>query len=155
NGGLFDHPFGVAVEASGQIIVANGVASAGLVRVDPTTGAQSTLSSGGNFRNPQFVAIVPSSGTLSVNVAGSGSGTVQSTPVGIACPGDCSESYSNGTTVALQTTPSWDSVFAGWNGDSQCSTGVVSLQTDTTCEATFNLAFRDVRRSADINFGTD
>ena len=57
--------------------------------------------------------------TLSVSRAGSGDGTVTSTPTGITCGGDCTEGYVYATVVSLTATPAAGSVFAGW--DSVCS----------------------------------
>ncbi len=54
--------------------------------------------------------------TLSVTRAGSGTGTVTSTPAGISCGSDCSEAYSQGTTVVLTATPDAGSTFTGWSG---------------------------------------
>ena len=53
--------------------------------------------------------------TLTVSVTGSGD--VTSSPPGIACPGDCSEAYADGTLVTLSQAadPGW--VFTGWSGD--------------------------------------
>jgi hypothetical protein len=77
--------------------------------------------------------------TLTVSRSGNGSGTVTSVPAGIACGGDCTESYLYGTQVTLTATPTAGSVFAGWTGDADCSDGVVTMQSATTCIATFNL----------------
>jgi hypothetical protein len=52
--------------------------------------------------------------TLSVNVAGTGSGTVTGT--GISCPGDCTETYDDGTPVTLTAHPAPGSAFTGWSG---------------------------------------
>ena len=41
---------------------------------------------------------------LSVTVTGSGS--VTSSPAGVSCPGDCSETYPEGTSVTLTASPS-------------------------------------------------
>ena len=46
-----------------------------------------------------------------------GSGTVTSTPPGIDCPGDCTESYLNETPVTLVQTPAAGWVFVGWIND--------------------------------------
>ena len=51
---------------------------------------------------------------LSVSVAGAGKGTV--TGPGVACPGDCSQSYLNSAAVALTAKPAPGSSFAGWTG---------------------------------------
>ena len=55
SGGSLTFPTGIAVEASGQIVVVDGVQ--GVLRVDPTTGAQTVLSSGGFFVFPFGIAI--------------------------------------------------------------------------------------------------
>jgi hypothetical protein len=54
--------------------------------------------------------------TLSVTVGGNGSGTVTSSPAGIACGTDCSESFITGTAVTLTAAPTAGSTFAGWSG---------------------------------------
>jgi hypothetical protein len=69
--------------------------------------------------------------TLTVTVAGSGSGAVSGG--GITCPGSCSRSYPGGTQVTLTATPAMGSGFAGWSGGG-CS------GTDTTCVVTVSTA---------------
>ncbi len=54
---------------------------------------------------------------LSVGLLGTGSGTVISGPVGIACGATCVAAYAPGTTVNLTTTPAPGSIFTGWSGD--------------------------------------
>jgi RHS repeat-associated protein len=77
--------------------------------------------------------------TLTVSKAGStGTGTVTSNPAGINCGSDCTQNYPSNTEVALTATPNADSVFAGWNGDADCSDGTVTMDVDKTCIATFN-----------------
>lgn len=51
---------------------------------------------------------------LNVSVAGSGAGSVSG--AGIACPGDCSQSYLNAAAVALTAAASPGSNFTGWSG---------------------------------------
>jgi hypothetical protein len=77
--------------------------------------------------------------TLTVNKAGTGTGTVTSDPAGINCGGDCTEVYDINTVVTLTPTPDGDSDFAGWSGDADCSDGQVTMDADKTCTATFNL----------------
>jgi len=84
--------------------------------------------------------------TLTVNKAGTGTGTVTSAPAGINCGADCTEDYDVDTAVTLTATPDAGSRFAGWSGD--CSgvdeedeehTTTVTMDADKTCTATFNL----------------
>jgi hypothetical protein len=61
SGGSFFDPSGVALEADGDILVADQNAFAGpggVIRVDPASGAQTTVSSGGSFLHPTGVAVV-------------------------------------------------------------------------------------------------
>ena len=56
--------------------------------------------------------------SFSLNVAktGNGTGTLTSSPPGIACGGDCEEAYLSGTVVTLTAAPGPYSVFDGWMG---------------------------------------
>ncbi len=61
SGGFFVGPYGLAIEASGNILVADANAQA-VIRVDPVSGAQTLVSSGGLFVVPAGIAIVPQIG---------------------------------------------------------------------------------------------
>src|SRR5437870_13812782 len=54
--------------------------------------------------------------TLTITPAGTGSGTVSSSPLGISCGTDCSEPYASGTVVTLTAAPASGSTFDGWSG---------------------------------------
>lgn len=54
---------------------------------------------------------------VTVDLAGTGSGSVTSDPAGIACPDDCEESFARTETVTLTATPAGGSVFSQWEGD--------------------------------------
>ena len=61
-GGSFNQPLGIAVEADGDLLVADQEAfggPGGAIRVDPATGTQTTVSSGGSFLDPFGIAVVP------------------------------------------------------------------------------------------------
>jgi hypothetical protein len=78
---------------------------------------------------------------LTVAKDGTGSGTVTSTPAGIDCGSDCSESFTYGTMVTLTATPDTSSTFSGWSG--ACSDKgdcVVTMDTAKSVTATFNPA---------------
>lgn len=91
-----------------------------------------------------------SSNTLTISLAGSGSGKVVVDGIEECRPGPCSYVYTDrgGPTsstreVQLQATADQGSVFLDWSG-SVCSGSLseirIQLETDRACEATFNLA---------------
>jgi 6-phosphogluconolactonase (cycloisomerase 2 family) len=76
--------------------------------------------------------------TLTVSLAGSGSGGVSDGTGGIACPTGCSNAYTTDTLVTLSATPGSGSTFTGWSG--ACSgTGAcrVTMNDDLSVTATF------------------
>ncbi len=92
------------------------------------------------------VAVVASGGgttkpTLTVTVAGSGSGNVNSDPAGIACTtGTCTAQFTNNSSVTLMATPGATSLFSGWSGACSNASGdcVVTMSSDKAVTATFN-----------------
>lgn len=87
-----------------------------------------------------FEAEPPPVFTLKVKKAGSGSGTITSSPAGIDCGGECSAELEEGAKLKLTATPASGSTFAGWTGGSCSGTGpcVVTIGADTTVTATFD-----------------
>ena len=82
----------------------------------------------------------PSTYDLTVTKAGTGSGTITSSPSGINCGADCSETYTDGTAVSLTATPAGGSSFTGWSG--ACSgTGACNLtmSANRSVTATFDI----------------
>jgi hypothetical protein len=79
--------------------------------------------------------------TLAVGKAGTGSGTVTSSPAGISCGASCSASFASGAAVTLTAGPATGSSFAGWSGacagTSACS---VTMSAARSVTATFNTA---------------
>jgi murein peptide amidase A len=77
--------------------------------------------------------IVPSDDNpLSVTKAGSGSGTVTSSPAGIDCGSTCSDVFPSRTVVALTATAASGSTFTGWSGAGCSGTG--------SCQVTMSAA---------------
>jgi hypothetical protein len=77
---------------------------------------------------------------LTVNLAGTGSGTVTSNPSGISCPGTCAANFATGTTVALTATSTNGSTFDGFSGagcSGSGSTCVVAMVGNPSVTATF------------------
>lgn len=84
--------------------------------------------------------------------AGTGSGTVTSSPAGINCGASCSASVTSGASVTLTPTPASGSVFSGWSG--ACSgTANCTLTMDAAKSAT--ATFSKANRSPVANAGPD
>ncbi len=76
---------------------------------------------------------------LTVALAGTGTGTVASTPAGINCGTACSASFAPNTVVTLNETPTGSSTFSGWSG--ACSgTGACSITIASSASATANFS---------------
>ena len=98
----------------------------------------------------------PTSYTLTVAKAGTGSGTVTSAPSGITCGATCSASFPYNSTVTLTATPATGSTFTGWSGDctgtKKCT---LSLTQARSVTATFTLqTFRLTVAKAGTGSGT-
>jgi Calx-beta domain-containing protein/List-Bact-rpt repeat protein len=79
---------------------------------------------------------------LVVSRSGSGTGTVASTPAGISCGADCSESFSSNAVVTLAATASAGSTFVGWSG---ACTGTSSCQVAMTADRQVTATFSPLR----------
>jgi hypothetical protein len=77
---------------------------------------------------------------LTVTKSGNGSGTIVSSPDGILCGEDCSESYAVGTSVTLSAQPDADSLFSRWNGacTGEQTTCTFTISESTEAGAVFN-----------------
>jgi hypothetical protein len=80
--------------------------------------------------------------TLTVVRAGTGGGTVTSSPPGITCAPTCSSAFAVGNPVTLTAVADSNSTFAGWSGGGCGGSGTctVTLNADTTVTATFTAA---------------
>ncbi len=79
---------------------------------------------------------------LETHKQGSGTGTITSKSGGIDCGPTCTATIDEDTTVTLTATPSPGSRFAGWTGETSCSssnTCETTLSADTSITATFTL----------------
>lgn len=91
------------------------------------------------YANFSTTVVTPVLHTLSVSVTGGG--TVTSHPVGIICPGACSATFADGTTVALTATPGANLTLTGWGGVCSGTGGCnVLLSADASVSATFGAA---------------
>ncbi len=87
---------------------------------------------------------------LAVAKAGSGTGTVTSSPAGINCGATCSAPFAAATVVSLSAAGDSGSTFAGWSGGGCSGTGAcsVTLNAATTVTATFSSAADSPRLGA-------
>jgi arabinogalactan endo-1,4-beta-galactosidase len=82
----------------------------------------------------------PTNFALTVTEAGTGGGTVTSTPAGITCPGTCAADYTSGTSVTLAQVANVGSTFGSW-GNACSGTGSckVTMSAAESVTATFNV----------------
>ena len=98
----------------------------------------------------------PPSYTLTVTKEGTGNGTVTSSPAGINCGDDCSETYSKVQEVKLTAKADTNSTFTGWSGGGCSGTGtcVVVVNTDIALTAAFSGKASDISISpGSLDFG--
>ena len=76
---------------------------------------------------------------LTVSNAGTGTGTVTSSPPGINCGTDCGETFNHGTSVTLTAAADPTSTFSGWSGGGCLGTGtcIVAMNSSVQVTATF------------------
>jgi hypothetical protein len=107
------------------------------VEGDPFSGPQDTAEivfAGHDSRTPPTQ-------TLTVSKAGTGDGTVASSPAGISCGSTCSASFDSGTVVTLSADAAGTSTFAGWSGEGCSGAGTCQVTMDAarSVTATFTL----------------
>ncbi len=101
------------------------------------TAANPTTSSSRTYKVTTTGSGPPPPPTHQLTVAKSGSGTVTSSPAGINCGADCSQSYDEGTPVTLsaQAAAGWS--FSGWSGDCSGQSCSLTMNADKSVTATF------------------
>jgi hypothetical protein len=131
---------GLAVDSNSNIYVTGDTTSAGGTGTGFPLQSAAQTSYGGS--TDAFVAkIAPPTFLLSVTLAGTGTGSVSSSPSGIQCGVICSATFANATTVTLTAAPNAGSAFAGWSGGGCSGTGicVVAINAATVVTATFDV----------------
>jgi hypothetical protein len=79
--------------------------------------------------------------TVTADFAGTGTGTISSSPIGLGCATTCTATFSLGTTVTITAAPTGLSTFGGWAGCDTVSGPVCvvrNLTNNITITVTFN-----------------
>lgn len=118
------------------ILLLTGVLTTTFAVAEPATGSAAASQSG-----QAGVSSAPATTfQLSVQLAGTSTGTVTSSPAGISCAPTCSASFSSGTSVKLTATPGKGTFFAGWSGACKgTGTCTVTMNANQSVTATFNI----------------
>src|SRR3989454_197630 len=106
-----------------------------------SAGTATITATGGSGTSASTTLTVTDRVTLSVVLAGTGTGSVSSSPPGITCGTDCSEPYDRGTVVTLTASPGSGSAFGSWSGCTTVSgaTCTVTMTAAKSVTATFNV----------------
>ena len=131
---------------SGQVVALSALADAGSIFAGWSgacagTGACNVTMDAARSVTATFANAAPATFTLTVNRAGTGSGSVASATPGINCGTTCSASFSARTVVTLTATAATGSSFSGWSGAGCSGSGTCSVTMDAarTVTATFAL----------------
>lgn len=87
--------------------------------------------------------------SLSLTLAGTGSGSVTSSPAGIDCGSTCSAGFPDGTEVTLSASPATGSAFDGWggacSGKGSCQVTMEAAKSVTATFTPITLQIGDIR----------
>jgi len=89
----------------------------------------------------EFAELAGTLHILSIEVRGSGTGTVMSLPTGIQCPDDCDQAFEENTQVTLIAVSQEGSQFEGWAGDCEGLQPQISIDMDASKSCTANFSF--------------
>lgn len=140
-GGGVNSPFSVSQDCGSSLPV--GETCYFYYAFAPTTTGFATAQSRVNTNAGSFTILLqggahPAEYSLGVTFPGTGRGSVSSSPAGINCNTDCSQTFTAGSLITLTPVADPFSVFSGWSGS--CSgTGdcVVTANADKSVIATF------------------
>ncbi len=137
-------------------VVGSGSTFAGWSGACTGTGTCSVTMSAAKSVTATFNATVTTF-ALSVTLAGTGAGTVSSSPTGISCPSTCSANFNSGAVVTLTEVVGSGSTFAGWSGAcTGTGTCSVTMSAAKSVTATFNSSSSPAvtLTPTSLNFGT-
>jgi uncharacterized delta-60 repeat protein len=132
--GALDPGFGTGGAAS---VTAGAGASASAIALEPD---RRIVAAGSTFSEHLLVfRTLGDPFTATVTKAGTGTGSVQSSPAGIDCGGACSAPFDDGSALTLTATPAAGSAFAGWSGGGCSGAGscALTMSSDQAVTASF------------------
>lgn len=106
----------------------------------PVPALNGIVSTGRRLNARNAVVSVVNNFTVTINKAGTGTGTVTSAPPAIDCGATCSASFPSPGSVTLSATPTGGSTFDGWTGGVCAGTGTCVVNANATVTATFTAA---------------
>jgi len=141
---------------SGTIFIStSGVNTGCTLGTDSKLNATKTTITGSCSGQDQItsISLTGQTAVLTVTKAGSGDGTVTSSPAGISCGSGCNEAYGSGTSVTLIAGPSSGSTFKGWTGAcTGTGTCTVTMSADRSVTATYSKNFTDDPITSKVTF---
>lgn len=136
---------GLATVSATGVLSATGLACGGAIisaTVTRNTTDAGLASPGALVTGTMTANVVCFSGpTISLFFAGTGTGSVSSSPVGLGCAQNCSAQFPSGSNITLTAIPNGGSTFAGWAGCTSAAGTVCSIENLTSninVTATFN-----------------
>jgi hypothetical protein len=130
----------VTVSPTGLLTATGFACGNSLVSATVTTNRDMTGAIVTGYMTANVICFSATGPVLTVTFAGTGAGTVSSTPAGLGCSTTCSASFPSGSPVTLTATPN-GSTFGGWTGCDAVSGQVctiTSLTANKTVTVTFN-----------------
>ncbi len=138
----------VMINLEGHTIVGVGYADPNTIYIHDTwDSATHSMTWGGSYSGMAMVSVsivnlAPSNySVLHVIPAGTGNGSVTSSPAGINCGNSCTYAFDKTTSVVLTAVPFGTSTFTGWSGGGCSGTGTctVPMSSAQSVTATFSL----------------
>lgn len=117
----------------------NGTVSFSVAANPGTSSRTGTLTIAGQTFTVTQAASQPGVFVLRIEKSGTGSGFVTSSPAGLDCGAICEVSRPAGSLMTLLAVPSQGSLPVMWSGDPDCTDGIVTLNANRLCRATFEL----------------
>lgn len=137
-------PQAITVTSGGLLTVTGNACGGSLISATVQTNSDgSGVSSSGAVVTGSIIASVVcftgTGPTVTIDFAGTGTGTISSSPAGLGCSSTCTGSFPTGSTVTLTAVA--NAVFGGWSGctvESGTTCTIEDLTNDVTVTVTFN-----------------